>query len=121
VQKEGYVKNLEGSASNPCGERDVSIEGFNMTEMTIGFYIILCILLFGRLVRLGLVGELIFYLLVGAGGAVILGRNIFTGSDDVLKVLIGYFLLTIILAFGGKCFVSVYLSELDDEAKKYRK
>lgn len=33
-------------------------------------------------------------------GAVILGENIFTGSDDILKILTGYFLLTIILALG---------------------
>lgn len=54
--------------SGVSGERSAFVEDFNVTEMMIGFYIILCILLFGRLVRLGMVGELIFYLLVGAGG-----------------------------------------------------
>lgn len=89
-------------------------------ELLFGWVIYIFAFLFGWIVKFGVAGEVMFYIVIGVvlGGGVVWYRS--PAEASIGELILPSLIAVLIISLCAKLYVNLYMCEFNDEAKKYR-
>ncbi|MBV8390478.1 MAG: hypothetical protein JO080_11810 [Mucilaginibacter sp.] len=91
-----------------------------VAEFLFGWVIYIFVFLFGWIVKFGVAGEVVFYIIIGVvlGGGVVWYKS--PVGVSVGELIPPALIAVFVISLCAKLYVNLYMSEFNDEAKKYR-